>query len=273
MADRLTSLAAVKDWLALETDSSDTELTRLIEAGSAYAYGFMNRGSFAAHQVVETSRGNGKDTMLLREWPVISISALGIEGVEVPPATVGNFGLASNGYQISDFSQPNSPQSINLFGKCFWYRSQVQVVYRAGYETEEDHVIETVTADSIETVVGITPGAAGFWLVDEGVEIDGTAATKVSSDPATGEYSVSEWGEYIFSIDDKDKVASITFGYVPWDISQAVCELVGETFRYKQRIGVKSKSLAGQETVSYFDSVMTPTVSGVLNLYQNVVPM
>jgi len=273
MADRLTSLAAVKDWLGLETDSSDTELTRLIEAGSAYAYGFMNRGPFGAHEVIETSRGNGKDTMLLREWPVISITSLGIQGSEVKAASVGNFGLASNGYQISDFSQPNSPQSLNLFGTCFFYKSQVQVIYRAGYEATEEYVIETKTVDSTESVVGITPGSSGFWLVDFGVLIDGVAATKVASDPATGEYSVDGWGEYTFSIDDKDKTASISYGYVPWDISQAVCELVGETFRYKQRIGVKSKSLAGQETVSYFDSVMTPTVSGTLNLYQNVVPM
>lgn len=271
MAERLTSLAAVKDWLGITTDGSDTELTRLIEAGSAFAYGVMNRGSFAAHEVIETSRGNGKDTMLLREWPVLSITSLGIQGNEVKAATVGNFGLASNGYQLSDNGLPNSPQSINLFGTCFFYKSQVQAVYRAGYEATEDYTIETVTAESVETVVGIIPGSSGFWLVDFGVLIDGVDATKVASDPSTGEYAISEWGEYTFSVADKDKVASISYGYAPWDVSQAVCELVGETFRYKQRIGVKSKSLAGQETVSYFDSAVTPTIASTFNLYQNVV--
>lgn len=278
MVDRLTTLAAVKDWLGLEgTDSSDAELTRLVVAASAWAYTYLNRGPFPAHDLVENVRGNGKDTMLLKEWPVISISSVGIQGSEVKPATEGQFGLMSNGYVISDNVFPGSPQSLNLFGGAFfWYRSQVQVKYRAGYEATEDYVLEEgVDEEGNPTgaIVQVRPGSAGSWLVDFGVKIDAVDAVKVSKDPAIGEYSVDEWGYYSFNIGDKDKTASISYGYVPWDISQAITELVGETFRYKDRIGVKSKSLAGQETVSYFDTVMTPTVQSTLGLYRNVVPI
>lgn len=275
MVDRLTSLAAVKDWLGLTTDSSDAELTRLVDAASTWAYTYMNRGPFAAHDVVETVRGNGKDTMLLREWPILSVASVGVQGSEVKAATIGHFGLAANGYVISDANLPGSPQSLNLFGSSFWYKSQVQIVYRAGYEATEDFELvegEDEEGEATGAIESIRPGEAGSWLKDFGVLIDGVAALKVTKDPQGGEYSIDAWGNYSFNIADKDKVATISYGYVPWDIAQAVAELVGETMRYKDRIGVKSKSLAGQETVSYFDTVLTPTVSATLSMYRNVVP-
>jgi len=275
MADKLTTLAAVKEWLGLSTDDADMELARLIEAGSAYAYSYINRSSFAAHDVIENVRGNGKDTMLLRDWPVLSITSLGVEGKPIDPATIAPLGFASNGYRVTD-ANTGSPQSVDLYGSTFWYRSQVQVSYRAGYEATEDYVIEKTANEAdppVDIVVPIHPGTAGCWLVSFEVKVDDVEATLVTADPQAGQYTLDKWGNHTFSMADVGKTATIRFGYAPWDISQAVTELVAESFRYKDRIGVKSKSLAGQETVSYFDSVMTPTVSMVLGLYKNVVPM
>lgn len=271
MVDRLTTLQAVKEWLGIETDGSDEVLVRLIEAASVYAYNLMNRNSFAAHEQVEEFYGNGKKSALLKEWPVLSISSVGIEGRGIPAATVGPYGFSSNGYRISLDS--SAPQSLDLFGYCYPYRGQVQVVYRAGYEATQDFPIKTEGIGPDEKVIRVTPSDYGCWIVDFGVLINGDEAVKVDSDPGSGQYSVDQWGSYDFSIADKGKTATIHYGYAPWDVSQAICELVSEAYRYKDRIGVKSKSLAGQETVSYFDSIMTPTISRVLGLYQNVAPM
>lgn len=59
----------------------------------------------------------------------------------------------------------------------------------------------------------------------------------------------------------------------PADIEEAVCELVGERYNYKNRIGTVSKSLGGQETVSFSQKDMPDFLRSVLNPYKNVIPV
>ena len=70
-------------------------------------------------------------------------------------------------------------------------------------------------------------------------------------------------------------VISYTAGYaaVPSDIGQAVCELVGEAFKRRERIGQASKSLGNGEVVSFMMKDMSEPTRSMLANYRNTVPV
>lgn len=70
-------------------------------------------------------------------------------------------------------------------------------------------------------------------------------------------------------------VVAYTAGYAtaPAAIAQACNELVGEAFKRRDRIGMASKTLGGQETVSYSLKDMNETTRTDLNNYRNTVPV
>ena len=69
-------------------------------------------------------------------------------------------------------------------------------------------------------------------------------------------------------------VVSYTAGYAttPPDVGQAAVELVGEAFRRRDRIGLASKSLGGQEVVAFSLKDMNDTVRALLAPYQVLAP-
>lgn len=69
-------------------------------------------------------------------------------------------------------------------------------------------------------------------------------------------------------------VVTYTAGYeaAPADIAQAAVELAGEAFRRREHIGVASKSLGGQETISFSQKDMNDTVRTLLAPYQVLAP-
>jgi hypothetical protein len=69
-------------------------------------------------------------------------------------------------------------------------------------------------------------------------------------------------------------VVSYTAGYAtaPADIAQAAVELVGEAYRRRDRIGVASKTLGGQEVVAYSLKDMNDTARALLAPYQVLAP-
>ena len=70
-------------------------------------------------------------------------------------------------------------------------------------------------------------------------------------------------------------VVTYTAGYatLPPSLVQAVNELVGEAFRRRERIGQSSKSLGGQETVSFFTADMNASVKTALAGFMAVAPI
>jgi hypothetical protein len=68
---------------------------------------------------------------------------------------------------------------------------------------------------------------------------------------------------------------SYTAGYAsaPADVQQAVNELVGETYRRRDRIGQSSKSLGGQETISFSQLDMNASVKTLLAQYKALTPV
>ena len=271
MTERLTTLQAVKDWLGITTDASDAQLIRVIEAASQFALNYMNRDSLAAQDYTQNFYGNGKTSELLRNWPVISVSSVGINGKIIPASTSGTGGKPTDGYTLND--PRSAPQAVELHGYQFEFRTSCQVIYRAGFETSQASLIPAAAGDPLPTVVTLTPVAGGQWTADLGVTIDGNAATLVTGDPTTGEYAVDEWGVYSFAAADASKTAIMSYSYAPWDVSQGVTELIGEWYRRKERIGQLSKTLGGQETISYSRQDMNDSIRGMLQPYRNVIPV
>jgi hypothetical protein len=99
--------------------------------------------------------------------------------------------------------------------------------------------------------------------------------TRVTGTPTAGQYKVDDEGVYTFAAADTAAEVVISFGYAPYDIGQAVVELVGEFMKRKDRIGIASKGLAGgvSETISFTRSDMNETVRLILQPYRSVVPV
>jgi len=257
----LTTLAHTKQWLGITTDGSDALLSLMIAAASRFVLGYLGRPSLAATDYTEDYDGYGNNFMSLRQWPVISLSSIGFYGTTITQASTGN--PRSNGYILS--AEDNGPSRVTLWGNSFPRgRSAISIAYRAGYVTRQ-------CGDVPATPFKITTDRV--WLADEGVHYeDGVALVRVDESPAVGEYAVVD-GVYEFNTADSGESVCIDYSYVPADIEQAVYQMVGEQFKYRDRIGVKSKSLSGGvgETVSFSETDMTPYLSTLLQPYRRVV--
>lgn len=269
----LTTLAHVKSWLGITNENSDVLLQRLITSASRFIMAYLNRGSLARTEYNEVYDGYGHDFMLLRQYPLISINSIQFGAISITQPATGN--PLRNGWVITP-GDPGNPsvgsQRVTLKNNCFPVgRATVQVSYIAGYQvTGEAH---TIAAGAMPPAVA--PVETMFtWNGDVEVTYDdGVPLTKVTGAPNEGEYAVSDIGVYTFAAADIGETVLISYSYVPPDIEQACWELVGERYQYKDRIGVKSKSLGGQETVSFETEKMSSYIAAALQPYRRVVPV
>lgn len=262
----LTTLAHVKEWLGIASNvtNSDELLSRLITSASRFVLNYLNRQSLAAQSYSDLVDSYGKNWMLLRQWPVISFASAVFMGQTVDTEATGN--PPTNGYLLQGYNRDDGPQKIVLFGSCFPKgRAAVTFNYSAGYQiTGESHVVPAMAAFTVTTDY--------TWLADGGVTLGGVALTKVTGAPAAMQYAVDDDGVYTFNDAQASATVLITYSYVPPDVEQAVWELVGLRYNEKSRIGVQSKSLAGQETVSFWMGTMTNAIQSALGPYRRVVP-
>ena len=109
----------------------------------------------------------------------------------------------------------------------------------------------------------------GAWASDLGVTYANTGLPlqAVSGTPGAGQYAVAA-GVYRFSAADAGASLSLSYGYVPQDLAQAAAELAAERFRAADRIGLRSKSLGGQETISYDLSGLSEGVATLIAPYK-----
>ena len=118
----------------------------------------------------------------------------------------------------------------------------------------------------------VSPAAPyGPWASNQSVAYaaSGVALTAVSAAPSIGQYAVSG-GVYTFSSADAGAAVNLSYGYIPQDLTQAALELSAERFRASERIGLRSKSVGGQETISYDVSAMSAAVLALLQPYRRV---
>jgi hypothetical protein len=266
----LTNLAALKAWLGLPAapGPNDATLAALVTAASRSIYAYLARPgllpfSYAETIDLETNR------ITLRQWPVQQVTSVTWRGIAVPPDENANL-EASIGYALEpcDGVPPGRPQALDLFGHQYRSGRQSLVVsYSAGYAIQNE-------VQAVPTAVPLQVSAFspyGPWGSDLGVTYTATGAplTAVSASPTVGQYAVGA-GTYGFSAADAGQSVSISYGYVPQDIAQAALELAAERFRAAERIGLKSKSIGGQETIAYDTSAMSAPIQAMLQPYKRV---
>ena len=183
-AGDLTDLTTVKAWLGVTTTAFDDQLSGLVTAVSSFVTNYLGRQLLTA-SYVETYRGSGQRSMVLRNFPITAVASVAFAGQTIT-AAADPVALTS-GVLFDD-------RTLTLVGYRFPIGLPVVVSYTAGF-----------------------------------------AAT-------------------------------------PPDIGQATVELVGEAFRRRDRIGLASKSLGGQEVIAFSLKDMNDTVRALLAPYQVLAP-
>jgi hypothetical protein len=274
----LTTLANVKAWLSITSTNSDAILGALITAASRAIYANLGRASLLPRAFVERYDGVTMPNrrLYLRNWPVLSIASLTNNGVTIPPAPAVVGSMPQSGYllELWDGTPPGQPQPIDVYGSFQWGsyhftrgRQNVGVTYTAGYAVQGE--AWTVPGGSPYTVTPIAP--YGPFASDQGVvyAATGVALTLVSGTPAKGQYAQAS-GVYTFAAADANAAILISYGFVPQDLAQVCMELIGERYSYRNRIGEITKSLGGQETMTYAQVSIPKALDMYLQPYRAV---
>ncbi len=264
-APNLTTLARVKAWLGLSTDNDDELLSTLVSAASRFFYRYISLPTVAVASYTERRDGYGNYWLSPYNWPLISVESIQYGGYSITQEAQGN--PPSQGYTIK--SPEYGPSRLTIHGYPCLPRGKDQVVinYTAGFrEVDEPHVIPATPGPYVVNTDLLWAGAL-VVKTSLGVEM-----TQVSGTPGAGEYSVSATGQYTFNAAQQGSEVLITYSYVPNDLSQAVTELVGATYKSKEQIGIRSKSLGGQETISYFQNAITPHIELLAQPFRRVTP-
>lgn len=265
-APNLASLAQVKEYIGINSTSTSADelLNRLIASASRFIYSKIDIDTVIPTDYVETRDSYGHKWIQPYNWPILSVTSIAYSGftitnllTELPRQQGYTINQPDTGVgRLTIHNYPGPPQGKDL----------IVLTYRAGFQIDDES--QTIPAMSEYTVT-----TDFLWVSDAGVTLDdGTALTKVTSAPADGEYSVSDDGTYTFNAAQAGEGVLISYGYVPADLNQAVVELVAGTYAEKDRLNVRSKSLGGQETVSYFQNQMTPAIMMLIGPYERVTP-
>jgi hypothetical protein len=264
----LTTLANVKAWLGLPSPPtlSDVTLSNLVTAASRAIYAAISRPALLPQTYNETIDLES-DRTYLRNWPVLQVSSVTLDGLVLPPAS-----LTSNepalGYllQPGDTAPPGRPQAIDLFGRRYHRRRQrLDVIYEAGYAIQS----ETWTAPAAAPFTVTASAPFGPWASDLGVVYASSelALQAMKAAASAGRYSVTN-GIYAFNSSDAGATLAISYGFIPQDLAQAATELAAERFRAADRIGLRSKSVGGQETIAYDVSGVSASVEALIAPYK-----
>jgi hypothetical protein len=268
----LTTLADVKSWLGRTDTNSDALIAALITRASRAICSYLQRPLLLPHSVTEVQDGTGGNILVLKEWPVFSVSSVVVDGITIPQAMQQTPGWVLDAW---NGVPPGRMQALRLRGYSFGSAlpgarnvATVQVTYQAGYQIASERQIVTAGEASVAAPFGP-------WAVDAGVTYaNGTALTPVASAPMTGQYALDpEAGTYDFAAGDDGAAILISYGFVPYDLADACIELVSERYKYAQRVGEKTHSLGGNETVSFDTTRFTPLVTQLLQPYRNVPPL
>lgn len=290
----LTTLVNVKAWLALSSTNDDMLLRNLINQLSDAILSYLQRPNVYRATYTEQRNGVGNTVMMMRNWPVVAVSSLQITGqsagyggyiapqsvsggfITVPAAT--SFGYTGYSLEPWDGTAAGNPQRLVLNGYFYWRGiSNVKIVYQAGYCVQgEAHTIPSAPYQ-------VTPNIPyGAWMQDDGVTYatGGAALTAITSGtPTQGQYlppqpfALIPTFNYTFAAADTAAGVLINYSYIPPSIEEACIEWVAERYKYKQRIGMQSTALGGQETTTYIVKKMPDHIAQMLMPYQKSLPL
>ncbi len=267
----LANLADLKTWLDIAGDDDDLLLSQLITQLSRAILNILDRPVIIPATYSETYDGGNELSIALRQWLINAILSCSINGVVVPQAPPLVEGVSYQfGYVLddSDVAPPGRMQRLSLRRRRFSRGLQnVAVSYSAGYQITGESAV--APAGPPYTLSPLSP--YGDWANDGGVTYaDGDPLTRVADNPAVGQYSVSG-GVYTFSGANSGAALSLTYGYVPADLAVCCLDWAAERYSYRSRIGQQSKSLGGQETMSFLVKNVPDFVMAALQPYRRVV--
>ena len=256
MAD-LTTLSAVKAYLAITTTGQDVLIPALIARESKLVESWTSRRFPAVTNTARRMNGTGTTMLTLPDGPILDIAFLSIDGTEIPRSSDGR----SFGYTFDD-------TTIYLVGARFPYtRQSVVCSWTAGYEDGET---DFIPAGNTPTLTPTTGGRAVNNLSVTQV-VSELVMTQVGAAPAAGQYLFAD-GTYTFAAADTGLQVTMAYQYVPGPVEQAVIEMVGMDLKQRDNLGVNSKSLAN-ETISYSDKGMSASVREMLQPYRRMAPV
>lgn len=267
----LVSLSQAEAWIGAAAANQTALVASLITDVSRQILTSLNRPAILPASYSETLDGTGQSRLILRNYPVLSVSTLIVDNVAVtqrtPPSTIGvTPSVSAVGYLLQPWAgaPPGRPQAIDLFGAAFSTgRQNVYVTYSAGYQ---------ISAEAQAAAASVTAAQPyGAWATDQGVvyAATGAALTKVSGAPAAGQYSVSA-GVYAFAAADAGNGVLVSYGFVPYDLSRAAAMWVSDLISYQGRVGYQSKSVGGHETVSFILESIPTRVATMIRPYRNI---
>lgn len=225
----------------------------------------LSRADVGVRTVTETINGKGTSSILLQEWPVVSISNLTVNGVVLSVSPSYN----SIGYTLTawDGTLPGRAQQLSLRGSSFCRGTQnILCTYVAGYLISKEPQI-------VAGGKAMTGQSMGAWASDQGITYStGVALQAVSGAPAVGQYQIDagNYGGYIFNAADNNAQILINYGFIPSPLNQACVEIAAERYRYRSRIGQSSVSMDGKETASYDLSAVSKYVAMNLQPFKRV---
>jgi hypothetical protein len=265
----LTTLAAIKGYI--NSAPTDTVLQGLITRISRFVLGELNRPLLVPKTYAERYRMNPNvDALVLFNWPVLSVASVAF-------ADFSPVSLYSGRLTFESWSgiPPGEPISLGFPDGFARGGDTMLVTYKAGYAVSgEVHLIPG-------TPFKVTPAQPyGQWATDEGVTYtNGSVLTPIASGtPSPGQYLPPDpnaspaRAEYLFAAGDVGQSVILSYGYIPGEIEQLVIELIAERSAYRMRVGLRSQSLAGQETITYDTRGLPDYAQTMLRPYKNVLP-
>lgn len=293
----LTTLATLQAYAPSTINAAI--LPGMIARASRWILNELNRSFILPKTYNEFYSGTGTRQLILPNWPVLGIASLYVDGAlqrEVSSLTVNGVTVYSSVYGWSfaawDGIPPGSPAAVALAGgQSFWSGIRnIQIAYTAGYQvTDEEATIPALgppadpDADppilaTEYTVEPIQP--YGTWATDQGVTYaDGTPLVAITSGtPNVGEYlppapdAATPRLDYTFSEDDAEAAVLLSYGYIPADLEQLALELILSRNEYRRNAGIRSKTLANQETIVFDNRPLSQSAAGIISAYRSVLP-
>lgn len=273
----LTTVDNFKSWYNFQGNAADERLiAQLIARRSDDIRAYLDRPTLLKHTFTEYRNGTGGSAIMLRQWPVIAVNTLTVDGVTISPGTPPASGYTVD---VDDGFPPGRQSVLRLNGACYGG------AFGSGFNKGNNNVVINYDAgyfvkDEAQTVPSATPYKVtaaqnfGSWVKDEGVkDTNGTVYTyTTSATPSSGQYTVNN-GVYVFNSAQAGVSMLISYDYVPNTIESACLEAVAERYSYRQHIGQKSHSAGGQVTTSYDNKGLTDFVREMIQPYKRMVPM
>ncbi|MGA3212416.1 MAG: hypothetical protein ABSD20_14005 [Terriglobales bacterium] len=268
-APDLITLAQLKQRLGIPSSNTnaDADLQALIDQTSQDFHTQLNRASVLYALYNERRNGQGGSAMVLRNDPIISVTALVVGAVQVPaaplpaapPGTAGYFtaegGCATwgcaTGYVIDN-------PSLFIAGGCFARGvGNVLIQYWAGFGNLLTSAPGGWTATSIYT--------AGTQIVDSNGNLQQCTAGGQSGPSAPG------WATTIGASTTDNTVIWQCLGapaLLPQDMVLAVLDWCHHRYVARPGMGMGTRRLASGEGVSYDSRTMPDSVATTIEKYK-----